>query len=683
MSGAMNMPVSQLVQPAFLPVNGEEMRALGWDELDVLLVSGDAYVDHPSFASALLGRWLVAHGFRTGIIAQPRWDVPDDLLRMGRPRLFAGVAGGNVDSMLAHYTAFRKKRSDDAYTPGGLAGKRPNRAVIVYANLLRQAFPALPVILGGIEASLRRVTHFDFWTNSLRRSILLDAKADLLVYGMGELAIVEAARRLEKNLPLTGIAGTAFAGNMADVPALAGNGADTSEKPVDVLVLPSHEMHLADRDALMAATLLLERHVHQGRGWACQPLTGNITATSLPVDAFFAPGGPSGRAILIAPPAPRLRGEQLDALYALPFSRQQHPAYTQPVPACEMIAASITTHRGCGGGCAFCSLALHQGRRIASRGRQAILDEVRMLAAMPGLHGVISDLGGPSANMWNARCTLQKESDCQRVSCMHPAICPHFKADQAACVDLLRSAAAVPGVRNVRVASGVRFDLALTDQDAVAAYTREFTGGQLKIAPEHICDPVLRLMRKPPREVFERFVAAFQRQSARAGKEQYVVPYLISAHPGCTEAHMRELSAWLKERNWSPRQVQCFIPTPGTVATAMFYTGKDPSGRSIAVAVSDAERMRQHALLAGQWGNAARQERDRPVGEGKLRAQRGHGRDKRAADARTQHRENGNTGRPHGAARGQGRSQAAPKPLPSGKPAKSTTTRPPKGRSGK
>lgn len=568
-------------EEVFLPMSREDMAARGWNELDVLLVSGDAYVDHPSFGVALLGRWLEAHGFRVGIVAQPRWDNPDDIARMGRPRLFAGVTAGAVDSMLAHYTAFRKKRHDDAYTPGGQAGARPNRAVSVYTSLVRRAFPGLPVIGGGIEASLRRVSHYDFWSDSLRKSLLPDAKLDLIVYGMGERALLDIARRLdalasrtqgaplraELSAALSGIAGTARMG---------GQNEDFTGR--EVVRLPSHEDILAHPAQLISATLLLERQVHQMRAVAVQPV--------------------GDRAVILEPPAPVLSSDELDSLYALPFTRRAHPAYTVPIPAVDMMLTSMTCHRGCGGGCSFCSLALHQGRRIASRSRASLLEEARTIAARPGFTGAISDVGGPSANMWRARCTLDP-NHCKRASCMVPRVCPGFSVDQTEHVDLLREIRSLPGIRHVRVASGVRFDLALQQDAALEAYAGEFTGGQLKVAPEHCAEDVLRLMRKPGMEPFERFLDAFRRYSTAHGKEQYVIPYLLSAFPGCTDAHMRQLADWLEERHWSPRQVQCFVPTPGTVATAMFYAEADTEGRPLAVAKTDAARLRQHGILLG------------------------------------------------------------------------------------
>ncbi len=570
-----------LEQPEFLPMSRVEMDALGWTELDVLLVSGDAYVDHPSFGIALLGRWLVAHGLRTGVIAQPAWEDDGAAIRaMGRPRLLAGVSAGALDSMLAHYTAFRKLRRDDAYTPGGKHGARPNRAVTVYANLVRRAFPGLPLVAGGIEASLRRLTHYDFWTDALRRSVLFDARLDLLICGMGEQALLEAVQRLDAHLEKGALIVSDLPRLWADIPGTARIIRQMDMIGMlkrDPVRLPSHEEQADHPEKFLEATLAHERHSHQ----AVRPLVQ-----------------PSGdRAVWLEPPAPPLTEEELDRLYALPFTRRPHPSYSAKIPAAAMIADSITSHRGCAGGCSFCSLALHQGRRIASRSRESLLAEAARLAALPGFSGSVSDVGGPSANMWRARC-LGKPETCSRPSCLFPEPCPSFAADQGACVDMLDALAALPGIKHVRVASGIRFDLALADRRALAAYTGRYTGGQLKVAPEHCRETVLRLMRKPGMDAFERFLAAFSRQSKAEGKQQYVVPYLMSAFPGCTDEDMKALAAWLSRRHWAPQQVQCFIPTPGTVATAMFYSGLDVGGKPLSVARSDAERLRQHGFLS-------------------------------------------------------------------------------------
>lgn len=558
-----------MIQPGFLPLCRAEMDALGWDALDVLCITGDAYVDHPAFGAALIGRWLCKHGVRVGIVAQPRWDRLDDMRALGTPRLFVGVTAGSLDSLLAHYTAFRKKRGDDAYTPGGRAGARPNRACTVYANLARQAFPGVPVVLGGIEASLRRVSHYDFWTDAVRRSLLPDTKADLLVYGMGERAVVEIAQRLDRGQPITHIPGTAWMGQQKDIP-------DT----MSCLTMPSHETIVREPARLLHATRLLEEHVHRGHAYAIQAV--------------------GDRNVILAPPAAPLTTAQMDALYALPFARAQHPSYREAIPAAEMLCHSITSHRGCGGGCSFCALALHQGRRIASRSRQSIFDEIRTMTRTKDFTGAVSDIGGPTANMWQARCTLV--GHCRRDSCCYPTICKHFVTAQQAHVDMLRAARALPGVKHVRVASGLRPDIMGEDADILHAYAVEFAGGQCKVAPEHCVPEVLALMRKPPAEVFERFVAAFYGANRTAGRDQYVVPYLMSAFPGCTEASMQTLVRWLKARRWKPQQVQCFVPTPGTLATALYYAGVDAQGKPLNVARNDADRLRQHRILLPTWG---------------------------------------------------------------------------------
>lgn len=547
----------------WLPTTPAEMTARGWRQLDVLLVTGDAYVDHPSFGVPLLGRVLEARGYRVGIVAQPRWDSPADLARLGRPRLFCGISAGCLDSMLAHYTAFRKKRRDDAYTPGGQAGARPNRACIVYANLARQAFPGLPVVLGGIEASLRRAAHYDFWSDSLRRSLLFDAKADLLLYGMGERSLVEVAERLAQGRSLAGIRGSAW---IADP--------ETPGEP-----LPSHEDIQAEPRLLLDATLALEQQVQRADGTLLQD-HGN-------------------RLLAITPPAEPLSTEELDAVHELPFTRAPHPAYAQPIPAYDMVRWSIAAVRGCGGGCSFCSLALHQGRRLRSRSAESILREVRTLQACPGWSGSITDVGGPTANLWGARCTADP-ARCTRASCLFPRLCPHLKTAQKDYLALLRRLAREAGVKHVRVASGIRFDLALAEPEFVAGLTREFVGGQLKLAPEHSVPRVLELMRKTDFGLFERFLKLFAETNREWRREQYVIPYVMSAFPGCTIADMRKLGDWFRQRGWNPRQVQCFIPTPGTVATAMFHAGCDPEGRPIHVARTDREREDQHAALVGR-----------------------------------------------------------------------------------
>ncbi len=588
----------------FLPMCYQDMQARSWKELDILLISGDAYIDHPAFATALLGRLLQYHGFRVGVITQPDWKDPnitEKLQAMGRPRLFAGISAGAIDSMLAHYTAFRKKRHDDAYTPGGKWGARPNRAITVYTNLVKQAFPDLPIVGGGIESSLRRLSHYDFWTDSLRKSIIADAKLDLLIYGMGERAIVEVAENLDDfyqkhpeclytNYPkqkkswqeaLQNIDGTVRIIKKSEIVNL----------PKNTEILPSHQDIEKSPKLLLESSLMSEKHIQHA-------------------DHLLVQIQDAERAVLVEKPAKPLTSYEMDLLYDLPFSRKSHPIYKHgynpehrgEIPAESMMQSSITSHRGCGGGCSFCSLALHQGREISSRSKKSIFAEINKLAKEKSFNGSISDVGGPSANMWQAKCKLkQKENtfNCKRSSCLTPKICPNFDVDQDKHIELLEEIKNLPKIKNVRIASGVRFDLALTQKNALAEYAGQFTGGQLKVAPEHCSANVLNLMRKPQMDSFEIFLKAFYNYCKKVGKEQYVVPYLLSAFPGCTDENMQELAKWLQDRNWKPQQVQCFVPTPGTVATAMFFAECDMGGNKIFVAKSDAQRLRQHGILMG------------------------------------------------------------------------------------
>lgn len=592
-----------------LPMSRAEMDAWGWDALDVLLVTGDAHVDHPSFGAALLGRWLVHHGFRVGIVAQPRWDTTEDIERLGRPRLFAGVTAGALDSMLSHYTAFRKKRHDDAYTPGGKAGARPNRACIVYTNLVKRAFPGLPVVLGGIEASLRRFSHYDFWSDQLRRSILLDAKADAIVYGMGERAALDIARQLAA-------ADASF--HPASIPGLVFAAADESAIPSGAPVLrhPTHEEILAEPRLLIESTQLMEGQVQDERSWAVQRV--------------------GDRVVILTPPAPPLSTELLDSLYSLSFTRLPHPSHEGAIPAVDMIRFSVTSHRGCAGGCSFCTLSAHQGRSLASRSAASIRKEVETMTRHPDWKGQVSDVGGPSANMWGGRCVADP-TECRRASCLHPRICRNFKVDQGAIARLLNALAGIHGVKGVRVASGIRHDLAALDRSYVKTLIRDYVGGQLKLAPEHICDDVLGLMRKPSFQAFEQFLSVVEHESETAGKQQYVIPYLMSAFPGCTDSNMQTLATWLRRRGWKPQQVQCFIPIPGTVAGAMYYAGVDASGRAIHVARTDAERLRQHRILVGEEEEILRRESAREKtapGRSTIRNARGAGRPAAAGKSR-------------------------------------------------
>jgi uncharacterized radical SAM protein YgiQ len=569
---------------AFLPTTRDEMRARGWDELDVLIVTGDAYVDHPAFGPILIARFLEGRGFRVGVVAQPRWDSPADIARMGAPRLFVGVSAGNLDSMLNKLTAQKKVRGEDQYSPSGRTNARPNRASLVYCNLARQAFPGVPVVLGGIEASLRRIAHYDYWSDSVRRSVVLDSKCDLLVFGMGERAAWEIARRLDAGetvSSLNDVRGTAFAmGSPREwEPVLARRSRYVTDG--GVVVLPSYEEITASKEAFaaMARAFQFETNAHNGR-----PL---VQVHGREAVYFNAPALP-------------LDQDDMDGLYDLPFTRLPHPSYGQePIPAYETIKHSIVTMRGCFGGCTFCSITEHEGRIIQSRSEASVLREVRALSRMEGFSGVISDVGGPTANMYQMRCKDERtESACRRLSCVHPGICENLVTDHAPLVSLLKKVRTEPGIKRVFVASGIRYDLAMRSPEFVKELARHHTGGQLSVAPEHNDPEVLDKMKKPPVEHYERFAQAFCQASEAAGKEQYLVPYFITGHPGSTLEDTIALALWLKERGMRPRQVQDFIPTPMAIATAMYHTGIDPlTNKPVHVARDLREKRMMKALL--------------------------------------------------------------------------------------
>jgi uncharacterized radical SAM protein YgiQ len=553
----------------FLPMTLHAARRRGWDEVDFVVVSGDAYVDHPAFGAALVGRFVQSLGYRVGVIAQPDWRSADAFRALGRPRLAFGVTAGNLDSMLARLTAQRKPRREDLYSPGGRPGLRPDRASVVYAQRCREAFPDVPVILGGIEASLRRLAHYDYWSDTVRRSVLLDAKADLLVYGMAEAPLREVLARLaagEHARAIRGVRGTCRAVGAAAAP--------TCDEAVP---LPSYEEVAADPRAFARAARLF--HLEQNP-FSARPLVQ-----------------PHGdRAVVQEPPALPLDTAALDALYALPFTRAAHPAYDEPVPGLQQVQASITTVRGCFGGCAFCSLTEHQGRVVQSRSVESVVAEARAVAALPAAHGVITDLGGPTANFYRMRCRdPERERRCGRLSCVHPDVCRHLGTDAGPLLELWRAVRRTPGVRHVFVGSGIRYDVLRRSPEAVRELAAHHTSGHLKVAPEHVSEPVLRLMRKPAAAEYDRFAADF---AAASPREQYLVPYFMSGHPGTTLGDMVELALFLKRRRLRPRQVQEFIPTPMTLATAMYHTGLDPmSGRPVAVARGLREKRLQKALL--------------------------------------------------------------------------------------
>ncbi len=563
-------------RPPLPPLTRTEMDRLGWDVLDVLLVSGDAYVDHPSFGVAMLARVLQGAGFRVGVLSQPAWRSAEAFSALGRPRLFVGIGAGNVDSMLAHYTARRKTRSRDAYSPGGRPGRRPDRATAVYAQRCREALGRVPIVIGGIEASLRRLAHWDHWSRTVRPSMLVSSKADLLVYGMGERAVLDIARTLDGGgtiRDLRGRPGTCH---------LLGR-RDAGDVPARAIEVPAFETCRDDPPAIAEVT----RHVaQQANPWCGRPLVQRH----------------GDRLVVQAPPEPPPSSADLDGWYGLPFTRREHPALGAPVPALETVRWSVVTHRGCVGGCSFCALAEHQGRHVTTRSRGSVLAELRRMAADRAFRGVVSDLGGPSADMVGIRCDdPERERRCRRRSCLHPEPCPHLDDDPRPWLDLLAASRAVRGVRAIRVASGVRLDRLLRHRDALDVLVRHHVGGQLKIAPEHDRPRPLQAMRKVPPGTLRRFVRAYAAACRRAGVERYLVPYLMSGHPGTSMRDMRALVEELRALGLRPRQVQAFTPTPMTLSTAQHVSGIDPlTRRAVAPVRGDRARDAQRDLLRPQ-----------------------------------------------------------------------------------
>jgi uncharacterized radical SAM protein YgiQ len=584
----------------FLPMSKAEMEALGWDACDVVLVTGDAYVDHPSFGAAVIGRVLEAQGFRVGIIAQPDWTGPAAFKALGRPLLFFGVTAGNMDSMVNRYTADRKLRSDDAYTPGGEGGRRPDRAVLVYAQRCREAYKTVPVIVGGIEASLRRAAHYDYWSDKVRRSCLVDAKADLLVYGNAERAVVALAHRLAAGDPVAAIADLRGTAAIRPVPEdrheIDCRDAGSSAPPggaAAVLRLPSFEQVRDDPVLYAHASRLL--HLESNPGNA-RPLVQ----------------GHGDRDVWINPPPLPLSTAELDGVYALPYARAPHPSYGGTrIPAWEMIRFSVAIMRGCFGGCTFCSITEHEGRIIQSRSEASILAEIEAIRdRTQGFTGVVSDLGGPTANMWRLGCTSPAaRAMCRRLSCVHPRICRLLGTDHRPLTGLYRKARALPGIKKVLVASGLRYDLALESPEYVRELVTHHVGGYLKVAPEHTEPGPLARMMKPDIALYDRFAALFERFAREAGKEFYLIPYFIAAHPGTTDADMVNLALWLKRRNLRLDQVQTFLPSPMALATAMYHSGRDPllpvgrDGPPVAVPKGLAQRRLHKAFL--RWHDPA------------------------------------------------------------------------------
>ncbi len=559
----------------FLPMSRAEMKAKNWEELDIILVSGDAYVDHPAWAAALLGRFLEYHGYRVGIIAQPDWRTGEDFMQLGAPRLFFGVSAGNLDSMVNHYTADKKKRRQDVYSPGGKAGMRPDRATIVYTNRLREAFPGIPVIIGGVEASMRRLAHYDYWGDQVRRSILLDSKADLLIYGMGEKALFETARYLERGQDvksLRNVAGSCYA---------------AAQPPEDALILPSYEAAASDPVKFSQLTRMVAQNI---TSYLAAPLAQRH----------------GERWVVANPPALPLSTAEMDELYALPFQRRSHPIYEDRggVPALKPVQFSILTHRGCFGGCHFCSIGLHQGKFIQSRSQESLLNEARSFLMHPDFKGSIPDVGGPSANMYglSGKERLKCEK-CKRGSCLVPALCPKMDTDHSPSVKLWRELRKIPGIKHIRVASGVRYDLIIKDSSGSYLHSlcKHHVGGQLKVAPEHVADKVTALMGKPDHTQYLKFTESFNRVNRQLGKTQYLIPYLISAHPGSSLKESRELAQYVsRQMRHHPEQVQNFTPLPMTISASMYHTGMNPfNGEKIYVPKSAKERREQRDMLQG------------------------------------------------------------------------------------
>jgi uncharacterized radical SAM protein YgiQ len=560
-----------LAERCALPMSRREMKQRGWDEVDIVFVTGDAYIDHPSFAMSILGRVLEAGGFRIGIVSQPDWQKVDDWRRFGKPRLFYAISAGNMDSMINHYTANRKVRNDDAYSPGGRIGLRPDRATLAYCQRARQAYKGVPVLAGGVEASLRRLAHYDYWSDKVRRSILLDSKADLVVFGMGEDIILEIARRLhagESVRDLRDMRGVAYAMGASETP------------PEDAITLPSYEEVIADKPTFAEATKIIHNETN-------------------PYNARRLVQFHDRQAVVCNPPRFPISEVAMDRIYGLPYTRRPHPAYQDPIPAFDMIKDSVTIMRGCFGGCTFCSITAHQGRIIQSRSHDSIVGEIEQMASDPKFKGIVSDIGGPTANMYQMKCSRPEvEAVCRRQSCVHPTICKLLGTDHGPLVQLMKDSRSVEGVKRVMVASGIRMDLARRSPEYMRELTRHHVGGLLKVAPEHTDPGVLNLMRKPSGDDFEKFTEAFEQESKQAGKKQHIVPYFIASHPGSDLDAMIHLAVMLKRTGYRPDQVQDFIPAPMDVATAMYYTGIDPfTKKPVHIAKHLRDRKLQRALM--------------------------------------------------------------------------------------
>jgi uncharacterized radical SAM protein YgiQ len=565
----------------FLPITKAEALARGWKNLDVVIVSGDAYVDHPSFGTALIGRLLEAEGYRVGLVPQPDWTDVEAFRCFGRPELAFFISAGNVDSLVNHYTANRHPRREDAYSPGGAPGKRPDRALIVYTGMAKQAYKGVPVVIGGLEASLRRLSHYDYWSDSVRRSVVTDAKADMLIYGMGERQTLEIIRRLAEGRA----EGQTPADTIAAMTDVRGTVFRSAEAPRGAAVLPGYDIISRDKAAFLEHFRLQYLNTDPG--------TAQTLVEPLPKGA-----------LVQNPPALPLKREELDRIYELPFTREPHPAYASAggVPALKEVQFSITSSRGCFGDCSFCSITFHQGKIVQSRGHDSILREAKELTRHPAFKGYIHDVGGPTANFRFPACTKQEKGGaCGDKQCLYPAPCSALRADHGDYLELLRKLRNLPGVKKVFIRSGIRYDYLLADRKS-DLFLRELcahhVSGQLKVAPEHVSPEVLKRMAKPGIDVYDRFRRAFIAENKRISKKQYLLPYFISAHPGSGLIEAIELALYLKKTGFVPRQVQDFYPTPGTLSTCMYYTGIDPrNGEEVYIPASDRERNLQRALL--------------------------------------------------------------------------------------
>ena len=579
---------------SFLPVSKEDLAARGWDQLDFVCVTGDAYVDHPSFGIAIVSRLLEAEGYKVGVIAQPDWKSPGDFKKLGRPRLAFLITAGNIDSMVSNYAVSGKPRKEDVYAAGGRAGLRPDRASIVYSVRAREAYKGVPIILGGLEASLRRLSHYDFWENKVRRPILLDAKADLVVYGMGERQILEAARRLAASRSGNAEPENGGEAGTARPPAKPGEilagipgtvyAASALPEDFDGLVLPSFEETQADPKAFAKSFKIQYENTDPFRG--------------LPLAE---PAG--GRYVIQTKPREPLSPENLDRVYGLPFARTYHPMYEAEggVPSIQEVRFSIASSRGCFGSCTFCSLTFHQGRIVGGRSRESILAEAKILTALPDFKGYIHDVGGPTANFRSPACAKQlKSGACGDRQCLFPGPCKNLVVDHSEYLGLLREIRALPKIKKVFIRSGIRFDYLVADPDETffEELCEHHVSGQLKVAPEHVSDRVLKAMGKPSAEAYRRFEKRYKEINERLGKKQYLVPYFISSHPGSDLAAAIELAEYFRDGKFIPEQVQDFYPTPGTLATCMYHTGVDPrTGKSVYVPKTYHEKAMQRALL--------------------------------------------------------------------------------------